>query len=740
MPRTFYGYFFVAGLFIVHQVLAVDETQRQTGETLLPVTTLNSPAADKVKAWYEAGTAAGNAGDVYDNRDRAHSRLNLQHFPQLTQRQYTEAEIKENIDFGAQRTISPGVVFGNSSTAGGVLSGGSNARRYYTRAQGLDILHRQYRANNLYVYPEHRDHDPGHNGLPGHGDLFPTNTPYLITSQGSSGSDQPFLRALPLVLAAFRPQVKQRLVRNGMLMPTIQMILRATYPTSNQAIDYLDAKAHPTVFEGKKIDPLAMVDMAQAIKPDDIPPIVRLRVLNETPVFRGKDFFDPQPSEALAGTPGVIARIFRGAAYQRRMRVSVQDSFDLNNRELEFHWVLLRGDKTKVRITPQKDNNSVAEIEVSYHPRIPIQNRSIESSRIDIGVFAHNGKYFSAPAFITWFSLDHESRAYADDGRVLEIAYGLGTVQSQINNWAGLLSMLEPEQQSLGGRLLRASLPENYQQKLLSFSRELTTLGGLFDRAESNLATASDDLKSELRKQHNTARDRLDDYINAARPDLDGLSIDQIFKNTFSGLWEGSNLISQNEEQLAALVKAVSRDKQRLILETRDELIDYGVAKKKEPGDSSLSLTFSTDLSEFAHNQIARFNSVLLNELVFNHAVSFEFKINYVDPHLSLRKQWRDVYRYNDGKQLLGWTRYEPGRKTEFNHDGLIILEQDALGRCIRCRIVSYEFADGKGENDRRYPVWTPLQHVPGNQIWTYQYADDSDFRGRVAERRKPGG
>jgi len=75
-------------------------------------------------------------------------------------------------------------------------------------------------------YPEHRDHDVGLNGDGGgYGDVYPTNTPYLIASQGSSGSDQPFMRAIPFTLAAFRPEVKKKLVETGLLMPTIQMIL-----------------------------------------------------------------------------------------------------------------------------------------------------------------------------------------------------------------------------------------------------------------------------------------------------------------------------------------------------------------------------------------------------------------------------------------------------------------------------------------------------------------------------------
>src|SRR5204863_8237323 len=92
------------------------------------------------------------------------------------------------------------VTFGNSSTSAPAHLGGSNPRTAYTSARGLDMLYKQYRGNNLYIYPEHRDHDPGpprrmgenkkqsdhdagHNGRgvvrgeEGYGDLYPTNTP-----------------------------------------------------------------------------------------------------------------------------------------------------------------------------------------------------------------------------------------------------------------------------------------------------------------------------------------------------------------------------------------------------------------------------------------------------------------------------------------------------------------------------------------------------------------------------------
>ena len=43
-------------------------------------------------------------------------------------------------------------------------------------------------ANQLYVYPAHKDYADED------GDLFPANTPYILVSRGSSGSDQPLPR------------------------------------------------------------------------------------------------------------------------------------------------------------------------------------------------------------------------------------------------------------------------------------------------------------------------------------------------------------------------------------------------------------------------------------------------------------------------------------------------------------------------------------------------------------------
>src|SRR4051794_9224172 len=167
-----------------------------------PITADTSEVGKLLTRWWKEGTAAGNAGDWYDNRDGEHSPLDLRPYPQLRKVAYTPEDAGARRHWALQPRVLPHVVFGNSSTSAPPQLTGSNPRTYYCSPAGLKLLEGHYLGNNLYIYPEHRDHDPGHNGVgDGYGDLYPTNTPYLIVSQGSSGSDQPFMRALPFTMA-----------------------------------------------------------------------------------------------------------------------------------------------------------------------------------------------------------------------------------------------------------------------------------------------------------------------------------------------------------------------------------------------------------------------------------------------------------------------------------------------------------------------------------------------------------
>ena len=162
-------------------------------------------------------------------------------------------------------------------------------------------------ANALYVYPAHKDWTPDR------GDLFPANTPYILVSHGSSGSDQPFLAALALTYAAFRPDTKARLVQEHLLVPTVQMVFRRSLQHVTSRESYLSGDAHPAVFEGGAVNPARMVSLAQSIKPDAIPPAVRIAVSAGGPRHRGPRLFRRGPLRAalrhpLARSPASGAR------------------------------------------------------------------------------------------------------------------------------------------------------------------------------------------------------------------------------------------------------------------------------------------------------------------------------------------------------------------------------------------------------------------------------------------------
>ena len=376
-----------------------------------------------LRQWYSAGTAAGNTGDLYDNHDVDHSNMDYGQFPQLTRIEFSKAAKKRQLHNGLQnRFFYNHITLGNSSTA---LTGGpywrSQPRLAYTDARTAALLSAQYVNSHIYVYPEHRDHDPDDSGF---GDVFPANTPYLIISQGSSGSDRVFLGALACTLAAFRPEVKRKLAESGTLMSTLQMIFRSCNKSVVTPDDYLTGKAHPTVFAGEQIDALKMVKMAHDIRFSALPPMVQLSVVEEDEPVVGRDYFAPAPRQQLFSTPAAIARIHRTTKYNYRMVVSAERSRDLLGRNLTWHWKVLRGDAKATKIRLLNEAGSVAELVVPYQPRQAIEpNSAIHSNRVDIGVFVHNGRHYSAPGFISFFTLNNERRVYNDKNQIQSVAY-----------------------------------------------------------------------------------------------------------------------------------------------------------------------------------------------------------------------------------------------------------------------------------------------------------------------------
>jgi hypothetical protein len=142
-------------------LLAFGAAAEPTGDELRkkPITTDSSEVGKLLARWWKEGAAAGNVGDWYDNRDGEHSPLDLRPWPQLRKVLYSPADVKARRHWALQPRTLPHVVFGNSSTSAPPRMSGSNPRTYYCSPRGLDILQSHYLHNNLYIYPEHRDHD-----------------------------------------------------------------------------------------------------------------------------------------------------------------------------------------------------------------------------------------------------------------------------------------------------------------------------------------------------------------------------------------------------------------------------------------------------------------------------------------------------------------------------------------------------------------------------------------------------
>lgn len=149
---------------------------------------------------------------------------------------------------------------------------------------------------------------------------------------------------------------------------------------------------------------------------------------------------------------------------------------DANNRTLSYHWVVLRGDAGRISIKPLNDTASVVEIVLDYHPRMPIKpSAELQSNRVDIGAFVHNGVHYSAPAFVCFYSLDNEARTYDDQGRIVEIDYAAGDVtvgypstklqpiddRYPITNWPDLLELISAGQDTFAIAIIRNKLGED---------------------------------------------------------------------------------------------------------------------------------------------------------------------------------------------------------------------------------------------------------------------------------------
>ena len=691
-----------------------DTQAKENAAKKQPIAPAGGEIGNLLRDWYASGSAAGNIGDYYDNRDGGHSQLNLASHPQLLpQNNFTEAQIKARVNWGRQTRVLPNVVIGNSSTSYHASEGGSHPRGYYISSQGVNLLYSQYTRNNLYVYPEHRDYDPGHSGAGGgYGDLFPVNTPYLIASQGSSGSDQTFLRAVVYTLAAFRPNVKEKLKESGFLMPAVQMLLRISGRRVITDADYLTGKAHPPVFQGNEVDIRKMIETAHGIAISNLPPMARIRVVREEGAVFGRDHFEQGKNEKLADTPAAIGRVFRGSAGMRKITIDASESKDLNGKPLKFFWSVLQGDASRIKINHLNAEQSVAEITVPYFDRFPVDGMpGLETNRVDIGVFVHNGTYYSPPAFLTFYTLDSEDRTYASDGKIVDIGYNAGTAYLSVADWAAFFRILKSDGAGWPERFLRGRFSVEELSALRDIADEFAKVDVVavaaqtkYEAAVAGQKAAQETDKDKEKAKVDAARKAADDARKAGERVLEktlprrDITAAALIQKTLNELMSALDFESANAGALEQLMLSVDKKEIAKLDAIRDSLARFGVLRKTaggfelnpvREGNSPLS----DRMTRFEKKQIARLNAALFARVVFPQILQDNWRVNYMDTRLDTSKEWRDVYRYASDGTPLGWIRYLNNGVEEYTREGLLIVEKDARGRCVKARPVRYERA-----------------------------------------------
>jgi hypothetical protein len=271
-------------------------------------------------------------------------------------------------------------------------------------------------GGQLFFYPAFGDYDLRT------GDLFPANVPYFMAIAGALNAERPFVEAAAAALSAMRPSTRAELTRTGLLMPTLQMLIRAAQRTVKTRADYLSGLAHPPVFQAANLDVARLVQMSHDLTTNCLPTLVVLSVQKETRMLPDRDFFDILRSEQLFDTPLAVARIFRGAARTRTLEMKAH----CKGNNVRLHWVVLQGDPAKVTFAPRSQDGSEMTLTVAHHNlfEAPVSDGTrIKSARVDVGVIAETPSGFSLPSFISFCFLSNEQRVYADDGRILSIDY-----------------------------------------------------------------------------------------------------------------------------------------------------------------------------------------------------------------------------------------------------------------------------------------------------------------------------
>jgi hypothetical protein len=185
--------------------------------------------------------------------------------------------------------------------------------------------------------------------------------------------------------------------------------------------DYLSGLAHPSVSEAEKIDLGRKIVLANALMPDRLPPVARLRVVSAPQMIAGVNAFADGVAEALFITDAAVGWVARAMIPSWRFVLEAQGD---GPAVTHFHWKVLRGDADRITIRPLDPTGTQVEVMIPWHDPYPVPGRAdMHTQRVDIGLFAEADGVLSPPAFFSLAFPPREERVHAPDGRLLAVTH-----------------------------------------------------------------------------------------------------------------------------------------------------------------------------------------------------------------------------------------------------------------------------------------------------------------------------
>ncbi len=340
---------------------------------------------DCVAALVVAGQAAGYGGLAYHDMDNGHAVAGTGGMTGL------ETKINQAyVGTDPWHSDAARIVIANQSQAYNFADGWMSMPRNGNLTQITNL----WEQSKLFVWPEHRDH--------GRQDYYAWQTPALVLSQGSSGSELDEVLKLLHILAAMPSAVRTTLHQERLLMPTLAMLHRRARVTTD--LDYLTPAPHASALADADVarDGIAL---AASLRAGELPPLVGL-TLEQTsipPAWAALGFRQIESSKVAMTWSATTAPATAPGEQWRAIVDLAPASRDLGGRRLYFFARVMRGDPAHVTVT-QLDGSRfeiAADWPAEHTARVNGHDRG--SRRATIGFVAHNGLWMSAPAFVSVF-------------------------------------------------------------------------------------------------------------------------------------------------------------------------------------------------------------------------------------------------------------------------------------------------------------------------------------------------